>query len=123
MIPTTRTTKGVSMTEQEKLTEVLNRHLDLQAKMMTLVQGQSIQNKNVSELITRLDKVVELVDNYPLRTLEKVEEVREKLAGEDGLRVEIRRQHAEMKGLVRNWQLFAAALITALSMLANILLR
>ena len=70
-----------------------------------------------------MDKVVEVVDNYPLRTLEKVEEVREKLAGEDGLRVEIRQQHMEMKGLVRNWQLFAAALITALSMLANILLR
>ena len=111
------------MTEQEKLAEVLDRHLDMQAKFVELMRGQSEHNRRMDALIERLDRMLELIDNYPMRTLERIDELREKVGGENGLRVQVRRQHDELKTLIRNWHILAAALITALSILVNALLR
>ena len=104
----------------EKLIELIKRHTDIQIKFAELMQGQKQQNERFDRLIDSLNKLIEQIDNYPLRTLERIDEVRDKIGGETGLRVQVRRQHDELKVIIRNWQIFAAALITVFSVIIKI---
>ena len=81
------------MQEGEKLTSVLDRHLDLQNKFSDLMRGQEKQIEQMDGLIVRLDKLLEATDNYPLKTFEKIDHIREHITGEEGVKVQAQKHY------------------------------
>ena len=111
------------MGEETKITRVVGRHMDAQAKFMELMQGQASLNAKVDRLIERIDRLLVTIDNYPATSLERIDEIKEKLSGDEGLRVLVKEQHAHLKSIIRNWQLLAAAAITAMGIITNTLIK
>ena len=105
---------------QESLRDALAQFVDIQSKHAELMQGHKLQSEKIDALIERLDRLIEVIDGYPHRTFECIDELREKIAGEEGLRVQSRAQHEELKVLVRNWQILATAVISALAVLLKV---
>ena len=104
----------------ESLRDALAQFVDIQSKHAERMQGHKLQSEKIDALIERLDRLIEVIDGYPHKTFERIDELREKLAGEEGLRVQSRIQHEELKVLVRNWQLLATAVISALAVLLTV---
>jgi hypothetical protein len=104
----------------ESLRNALEQFVNTQSMFSNLMQGHQRQNEKIDALLERLDRLIEVIDGYPHKTFERIDELREKLAGEEGLRVQSRIQHEELKVLVRNWQLLATAVISALAVLLKV---
>ena len=104
----------------ESLRDALSQFVDIQSKHAELMQSHKRQNEKIDALIERLDRLIEVIDGYPHKTFERIDELREKIAGEEGLRVQSRAQHEELKVLVRNWQILATAVISALAVLLKV---
>ena len=104
----------------ESLRGALEQFVDIQSKHAELMQCHQRQNEKIDALLERLDRLIEVIDGYPSKTFERIDELRDKIAGETGLRVQSRVQHEELKVLVRNWQILATAVISALAVLIKV---
>ena len=111
------------MGDETRISRAIDEKIDLHAKFIELIQGQVRQTEKIDDLLERLDKLLDTIDNYPARTMTMMEDLKEKISGDTGLKVQMKEQHTEMRTTIRNWQLFAAAIITALSVLAHTLLK
>ena len=116
------------MESEEKLADIMGRYLDMHTKMIDCMQKKDIQNEKLEDILKEIKFLIDKIDNYPLRTLERLDEIREKLGGEEGLRNYVQRyntelttinqkHHAELKTIIRNYQLVAAAIITIFSII------
>jgi len=109
--------------DNNNITQAIDEKMDLYTKFIELIQGQARQTEKIDDLLDRLDKLLDTIDNYPARTMTMMEDLRDKISGDTGLRVQMKEQHTEMKTTIRNWQLVAMAIITALSVIAHTLLK
>ena len=110
------------MNENEKILATINDHLELQSKLNETLQLQYRITEKNNELIKRLDKLEDLIDGYPARSMEMLNTIKDKISGEDGLRVESRRNFTEIKVLLRNWHLVASAIISIILILSKVYL-
>ena len=110
------------MDEKEELLEAINKNIDIQSKLTETLQSQKRQSEKLELLTQEVRKLVDYVDGYPLKTLEKLEQLKEKVSGEEGLRVQLNQRCGELKILIRNWQLIASTIIAVLFILLKLYL-
>jgi len=111
------------MGDETRITRAMGKHMDAHSKFLELLQVQARQTEKIEELTEKVERLQIALDNYPATTLSKVDDIREKLSGDEGLRVLVKEQHAHLKTIIRNWQLLAAAAITAMGIISNTLLK
>ena len=108
------------MDEKEELIEAINKNIDIQSKLNESLQAQKRQSEKLEFLTQEVRKLVDYVDGYPLKTLERIDQLREKVSGEDGLRVLLNQRISEIKVIIRNWQLLASSIVAILVILLKI---
>ena len=110
------------MDENEKIIATINEHLNLQSKLNESLQLQHRLTEKTDELAKRVYKLTDLIDGYPAQSIQMLNTLKDKISGEEGLRVESRRHFTELKVLVRNWHLMASAMISAILILSKVYL-
>ena len=107
------------MDEKDELIEAINKNLDIQTKLNEIVQAQKRNTEKIELLTQEVRKLVDYVDGYPLKTLEKLEQLKEKVSGEEGLRVQLNQHFGKLQVSIRNWQLVASTAIGILLILSK----
>ena len=102
------------MDEKDELIEAIDKKIDIQSKLNEVIQLHQRQLEKLESLTQEVKKLMDHIDGYPLKTLERIEQLKEKVSGEDGLRVLFNQKCTELKVLVRNWHLVASTLIALL---------
>ena len=110
------------MNDNEKIIATINEHIDLQSKLNETLQLQYRLTEKTDELTKKFDKLTDLIDGYPAQSIQMLNTIKDKISGEEGLRVESRRHFTELKVLVRNWHLIASVLISAILILSKVYL-
>ena len=137
----------------DRISDIMSRYIETHTKLLECMQRHDLQSEKIVEVLKQLKCLKDKIDNYPLRTLERLDEIRsllsgqeglctqtqhhhqelitinsnlneikEKLSGDEGLRVVVQQYHAELKTIIRNYQLFAAGLITLFSIIIKTLM-
>ena len=109
------------MDEKDELIAAMNKHLDIQTKLNNILQLQQREVDKLELLAQELRKLVDYVDGYPLKTMEKLEQLKEKVSGEEGLRVQLNKRFGQLQVNIRNWQLIASTIIAILLILSRYL--
>ena len=110
------------MDEKDELIGAINKSVDIQLKLNEMLQAQQRQTERLEFLTQEVRKLVDHIDGYPLKTLDKLEQLKDKVSGEEGLRVQLNQHFSQLKVLVRNWQLLASTIIAVLFVILKLYL-